>query len=289
MNSDAPRHRIIGMELARLRHRSGLSTRQAALRMATSSASLNRAENAKRIPDQEEVGALLATCNASLEDWGRLRRLMGEVEPPGWFELSSESDSGSEQAVSTLRNMAMSIMEYTATVLPDLLQTPAYSAAVRRRTALGPATMDRRMRLITGQGPMYTVVLDEAVVRRAVGGALTMVQQLRHLLTLVHGGMVRLRVIPFHRGAHPSVTAFTLYMVDSTVKVVHTLDHHICGLLSNPTVVEEFETTTAELLALALSRAESIDLLTLVAREHERAATHHHHGSAGTTTRRRGP
>lgn len=51
--------------------------------------------------------------------------------------------------------------------------------------------------------PVVWALLDEAVLRRVVGGPEVMAEQLRHIVKLAESGRVRAHVLPFGLGVHP--------------------------------------------------------------------------------------
>lgn len=95
-------------------------------------------------------------------------------------------------------------------VVPGLLQTPEYARAVTR-AALGglpepkvDALVDVRLArqaVLRADPPLeLSAVLDEAVLRRQIGGPGVMAEQLRHLVQVGRLPQVRLQVLPFSVG-----------------------------------------------------------------------------------------
>jgi hypothetical protein len=67
------------------------------------------------------------------------------------------------------------------------------------------AKLTRQSLLAQADPPAFKVVLDEAVLHRAVGGPHVMGVQLEHLIEAALLPNVTLQVIPFSLGAHPGV------------------------------------------------------------------------------------
>jgi len=119
----------------------------------------------------------------------------------GWFE----NYIGLEQATSIIRT-------YQPQFVPGLLQTASYARAVvelgypddtaarnDRRVALRLA----RQELLEGaSGPKVWAAVDEAALRRPIGGAAVRTQQLRHLLEITDRPNVTLQLVPFDLGGH---------------------------------------------------------------------------------------
>ena len=137
------------------------------------------------------------------------------------MELAHESrqrawwqESSLDPALETLIGMegaAKSISEFEPLLIPGLLQTPEYARAVVNAYRGGDAGANRaafaaRMRrqdiLQDGPSPRLSVVLDEAALRRRVGGTAVMREQLQHLADSVEQHGVLLQVIPFAAGVH---------------------------------------------------------------------------------------
>ncbi|HET6213537.1 MAG TPA: DUF5753 domain-containing protein, partial [Micromonosporaceae bacterium] len=112
---------------------------------------------------------------------------------------------------------ASKIRYYHPTVVPGLLQSEAYTRAMIPSSVAIPREPEDVERLIDvrltrisdvlgrDEPPQYTAVLDEAVVRRMVGGPAVMRDQLRHLADLAAADYIELRWLPFQAGAHPGL------------------------------------------------------------------------------------
>ncbi|MFC7743894.1 DUF5753 domain-containing protein [Nocardiopsis composta] len=106
-------------------------------------------------------------------------------------------------------------------LIPGLLQTPDYAAAVSRASQIVPADqierkvesrMLRRGVLDAPNGPHLTAVIDEPALRKAVGSHAVMAEQLRFLAGMAAHYKVTVLVLPDEAGAHPAVDgAFTLF------------------------------------------------------------------------------
>ena len=106
------------------------------------------------------------------------------------------------------------MLHFNPLLVPGLLQVEDYSRAVLGGAYVAPAThvdeklraRRRRQRRLDGPNPpQVDVVLDEAVIRRAVGGREVMARQLRHLAEVSDRPHVSLRVVPFSAGLHPGL------------------------------------------------------------------------------------
>lgn len=123
-----------------------------------------------------------------------------------------------------LEARATVIEEYSGHVVPGLMQTADYARALFR-VSNPKATTDEieekvtvrlgRQELLRADAPPYlSAILDEAVLRRPIGGALTMHAQLALLAELVDTPSTIVQVLPFEHGEHAllggSLTLLTL-------------------------------------------------------------------------------
>lgn len=99
--------------------------------------------------------------------------------------------------------------------VPGLLQTEEYARAVVQQ-AVGKSSkaqvdsavqirMKRREVMDRPYPPQLIFVLDEAVLRRQVGGEAVMRRQVRYLAELASRPNVTIEVVPFSAGAHPGM------------------------------------------------------------------------------------
>lgn len=127
---------------------------------------------------------------------------------------------------------AASMHKYLAHSVPGLLQTEAYAREIMRQ-ALPWLTADeieekvaarlaRREVLAKAVPPLLWVVLDEAVIRRPVGGSSIMCDQLAHLLEASEAPNVEVQVLPFVAGCHASMGgSLTVLSFDSGPNMVY--------------------------------------------------------------------
>lgn len=103
---------------------------------------------------------------------------------------------------------ANSILYYSDVVVPGPLQTPEYARAVlaHHNHRLDDTTIDARLSsrlrrrdrvLRRPEPPEYRLILDEAVLRRPMGGSAVMAEQLKDLLQMSRSGQIRIRIAPF--------------------------------------------------------------------------------------------
>lgn len=214
----AVRRRKIGSELRRLRDTAGLTSGEVALRVGWHQSKVSRIETGRSGVRPEDVTALLDAYGVRDQ---RLRDMLaalagGEGDRRGWWHEYREELPSAYRDFISLETDACRARTLETTVVPGLLQTPDYARELTRSVLpqLGPrqiATLvDVRMArqaVLRASPPLELwAVLDEAVLRRRVGGPEVMTAQLSHLAELGSLPHVHLQVLPFSAGGHIGVT-----------------------------------------------------------------------------------
>jgi transcriptional regulator with XRE-family HTH domain len=213
----ATRRRQLGRQLRELRLAAGLTTMEsAAERSGLSRATISRSENAKQTILPRTVRLLCQTYGVGAPLLDHLVRLAEESEDRGWLLAYSDTTPNWFERYLGEEAEASEIWEYEAEFMPVLFQTADYCRAlsavnspdateedVARRVELRLA---RQQLLDRDTPPLLHVVINEAVLRRQVGGPEVMREQLRHLGELVGRRNVTVQVLPFSAGAHPAMT-----------------------------------------------------------------------------------
>jgi hypothetical protein len=154
-----------------------------------------------RIVDPDRTDELLALARAARERawWSKYR----DVAPPELLQLI-----GYETAASAIRR-------FETLLVPGLLQTEEYArtlivefeeqASTRRVSTLIEIRMRRQELLEKVDPPLLIAILDEAVVRRSIGGKAVMRRQVHRLIEMASRPNVTVEIVPFSAGAHPGL------------------------------------------------------------------------------------
>jgi len=217
--------RLLGAELLRLREVTGLTQDEAAERIGKAGNKISRVESGKIGIDKTDLDALLELYEASEKDQLWCRELARLAKPkrgrpssettlylgPRWF-----------RAFRDLETDASEIMEVGTEIVPGILQTDSYIRAMFDAQGVDPADRivedtlrvraDRR-ELLTGENAArFGFVLSESALRRRIGDAAVMGEQLRHLAEVAMLPNVTLQVIPFDSRSYEHLsTNFTLF------------------------------------------------------------------------------
>jgi uncharacterized protein DUF5753/helix-turn-helix protein len=222
----------LGDELRRLR-----SDRRAvdvAVALGWSESKLSRIETARTGITEFDLDRLLSVYGARTDDRVRLGDLARRGRARAWWTQYRSSMPDPYDEYLALEAEALAMYEWESQVVPGLLQTDEYARAVievgadidaaetiQRRLAL---RMARQVVLTREPPPRLSVVLDESVLRREVGGRDVLDRQLQHLYDASHRPGVELLVLPFKAGAHAALTeSFVIFdfAINTRASVVH--------------------------------------------------------------------
>ncbi|NSC22269.1 helix-turn-helix domain-containing protein [Streptomyces albus subsp. chlorinus] len=208
------RRRRLGQELRRLREQSGMTAEEVADRLLVSQSKISRLENGRRSISQRDVRDLCGVYE--VEDHrivDSLMQMAKESRQQGWWHAFGDIPYS---VYIGLETDAASLRVYEPQVVPGLLQTRQYAEAVCEGALPEASTtevekrvqvrMRRQERIKDPKNPLRVwAVLDEAALRRAVGGPQIMVEQLEYLIELSHVPHLTIQAMPFSMGAHPGV------------------------------------------------------------------------------------
>ncbi|HVK22478.1 MAG TPA: helix-turn-helix transcriptional regulator [Actinokineospora sp.] len=277
MNEELPaRRRALGAELAALRVNANLTTVDAAKRIATSAATLNRIENAHRAARIDEVTALLAVYQVVGKRRSRIIGLVEDVQSPGWLEDSQRLEEMVEALVQ-FESQAASMVHFAPSNVPGLLQTPRYAGAImgdglgEDAEKLLAGRMDRQKVLYKLGAPSYTAILDESVLRRPMGGRFVMADQIRWLIDCAKLPNVDIRVIPFKYGGYSSPGDFTVFDFRDAPTLVYIEHSGAWGFLHSQDATGRLQGIATKLMRMALDSTDSVKFLTMMAADHDRS------------------
>jgi transcriptional regulator with XRE-family HTH domain len=204
---------LLGSQLRRLREQRGVSRLDAGYVIRGSESKISRLELG-RVSFKERDVADLLTLYGVADDAEResLLSLAREANAPGWWHRYADVLPNWFQTYVGLEEAAGLIRTYELQFVPGLLQSEGYARAV---IALGngDATAEeidqrvnlrlkRQQRLTEAAPPRVWAVLDEAALRRPIGGTEVMRDQLEHLINVSKLPNVTIQVMPFKFGGH---------------------------------------------------------------------------------------
>lgn len=248
----AARRRILGAQLRHLREAAGISQNDAAEAIRASASKICRMELGKVRIKLTDVRDLLELYGVEQGARQYLGELCGEANEHGWWNSYSDSIPSWFRLYVGLEEAASVIVAYEVQFVPGLLQTAEYAAAImsqgrpamiteaaRRRVALRM----RRQRLLEGPNPPRVwIVIDEAVLRRLIGGQAVMRAQIEHLMMMAQQPHITLQVVPNQMSGYAAEGAFSmLRFPDPELPNVVYIEHLTGALhIDRPEDVEEY-------------------------------------------------
>jgi len=258
--------RLFGEMLRWYRTQAGLTPEGLGQRIYLSGSLIRKVEDGTRAPTEELTRACESVpelcCNGALfKLWDILADYLKRQALPGWFAGWAEREAH-----------AAKLRWFELSVVPGLLQTEAYARALLTGRIgfngdvdqVVSARMARRDILDRDQPPELWAVIDEAALRRPVGGGDVMAAQLDCLIEPAQRPNIVLRVIPASVGVHDGMSASGFIIAEFTddTPVAAYQDTAIRGQITeDPDDVGALAATWDRLAAEALPRSASLALI----------------------------
>jgi transcriptional regulator with XRE-family HTH domain len=269
--SPTVRERRLARALRHLREDAKLTIEDVAEKLEISPSTVSRMETAQVGVRPRDLRFLLDMYEVSEAEREQLLQIARERRQQRWWQEYADLPN---IAVAGLEAEASNISQYSTQLVPGLLQTEAYARAVLGAIRLDakPGDVERRLELrihrqelLTSENaPEYWVVLDEAVVRREVGGRPVMAEQLGHLIDAARRPNVTLQVLPFSSGEHAGMDGeFTIlhYRESADPDVVYIENTGSDLYLESTEVTRRYNKIFDHLRAAAQNPSESIRTL----------------------------
>jgi transcriptional regulator with XRE-family HTH domain len=275
--SPTVRRRRIAGELRRLRDAAGLTHEDVAAELGWHRSKLSRIEGAQFVRlSLTDLRALLDLYGvAGKGERDALEKMARQARERGWWYSYSDVLPNPHATYIGLEAEATAIRTFQAQLIPALLQTEDYSRAVVQATRMTMRDNDEarrffellktRQELLSRQPPVKLwTVLDQAVLRRQVGGLAVMRAQLDHLAGTAELPHVTLQVLPEEAGEHAALEgSFTIlgFPEPADPDVVY-LDAATGGVyLEKPEDRERYAAVFDHAIAAALSPKDSLTLV----------------------------
>jgi transcriptional regulator with XRE-family HTH domain len=279
-HSPTVRRRRLALELRRLREAAKLTCEEVADHLECSASKISRVETGRVSVSPRDVRDMLELYGVPGAQRESLVQLARDSRQKGWWHAYSDTMQPQMATYIGLESAASEIRIYEVSLIPGLLQTEDYARAVIRAGMVNSPSEDieRRVSLLMARQPAVVredppkvwAVLDEAALRRRVGGAGLMRLQLEHLLAQAALPNVAVQVIPFGGGAHPAMgRPFIILVFPERVDtdVVYLEDLTSALYLEDVAEVDRYNVFFNHLRATALSFDDSAALITSVLKE----------------------
>ncbi len=169
-----------------------------------------------------------------------------------------------------LQAKAEELCIYAPLLIPDVVQTRDYAETIVRQTVSDGRRADQIVaRVISRQNQLedqprtrLTILLEEQVLRRTVGGRAVLQQQLEFLTRTVERPHVDIRVLPDRTGWHPGLDgAFTVCKLPRPYPPAATVEHFTSRLVVEATDADRYVDIFDKLKETALEPVRSVELV----------------------------
>ncbi|MFI0465583.1 helix-turn-helix domain-containing protein [Saccharopolyspora sp. 5N102] len=273
--------RRLGSELRRLRESAGRTHREVAAHLDCSQGKISQIELGRVPVRTSDVRLMAEFYGATTDQLSTLVDLAQDSKQRGWWQqYPSTAQRPGLQTYLGLETSAKAVSCYGSDPLPELLQTAEYSRALLTSGAqpYGADELQERLTVIStrqqrllGESPLELwAVLDEAALRRAVGGPAVMRQQLEHLVLLGYRRNVTIQVLPFRTGGHPLMgdrIAVFSFPDDADPQVVHLGDSANSRFLDKPEDTADYLKSFEQVCTRALNPKDSSAFISAIADE----------------------
>jgi hypothetical protein len=287
--STVPR-RQLGRYLRDLRLRSKLTIKVAAREFEWSEAKMWRIETGLTSLRSIDARVMCETYGASAEMTQALMGLAKETKAKGWWHAYGDVIPEGFDLYIGLEEAASQLWVYQSQLVPGFLQTEEYARTIiteDKQDKEGAEEIDRRVQLRIERQRLLTrpiepatlrVVLDEAVLRRTIGGRDVMAGQLRHLMEASELPNVLIRVVAFDADVHPGAMSGPFVILrfpengdgsESEPPTVYADGYTGDLYLDKPNEVERYDTAFERIWNTSLNEQASQRLLAEVAGSHE--------------------
>ncbi|WP_253887483.1 helix-turn-helix domain-containing protein [Actinokineospora diospyrosa] len=272
--------RQLGRYLRDLRGRARLTVKAAAQALEWSEAKIWRIETGQTALRSLDAEAMCKVYGASAELTEYLKDLARKTKEQGWWHAYSDVIPDGFALYYGLEESVSSMQWYHVDLIPGLFQTPEYTRVLirNRHPDMSDEEVDRRVNFRMQRKallnrktarPTFSVVLNETVLHRAVGGAHVMSRQIVHLAELSQLDTVTLRVVPFTAGMYGGLLSGPFIIMrfpdngtregEPPVVFIENLVGDL--FLDKPTDIEQYNTVFEETWEKALNERETMRLL----------------------------
>ena len=213
---------LLGAQLRRLREGAGVSREDAGYHIRASGSKISRMELGRVSFKERDVTDLLEFYGVNdPAQIDSLIQLTRDANAQPWWQRYQDVVPDWFQVYVGLEEAAQLIRVYEMQFVPGLLQTEEYARAVVMQGAPGlePEEVDRRVALRMGRQKLFSkdnpprlwAIVDEAALRRPMGGRDVLAAQIERLMDAVGEPNITLQIMPFRYGGHAAEGgAFTI-------------------------------------------------------------------------------
>lgn len=273
---------LLGIQLRRLRESRGITAQAAANAIRGSESKISRIELGRNAVREIDIADLLdlyeITDPAERE---QMLTLASQANQPGWWHRYQDVLPSWFQSYLGLEDSAESIRSFDPQLVPGLLQTEEYTAALLRLGAHTQADIDRmvhlrkeRQRRFASGSLRLWAIIDEIALRRPLGNKAVMRAQLEHLLESSQRPGLTIQVAPFPSSAFylaPGSFSILRFAAADLPAVVYVEQLTSAMYLDKPADVERYADVFDRISMASMTPGESTTVIRTMLKELEAA------------------
>ncbi|MER7621575.1 helix-turn-helix transcriptional regulator [Streptomyces sp. NPDC126503] len=253
--------KAFGEVVKAFRRRAGLTQEQFAPLVGYSVPMIASIEQGRRLPSKDFVARAEEVLDAFGVIKAAAKHLTRKAGLAKWFE-----------GWAGLEPLAVTLYTFENRLVPGLFQTPAYARTLfeEQIPAMGDdkiesnlvARVERTRILMERPETIFSFIIEEHVLRRQIGGAEVMREQLDHILALCERRNIDIQIMPQSRGHHAGLDGpLRLLETEENTWYAYCEGQETGQLISDPKVVSILQQRYARMRAQALSVEASVSLL----------------------------
>ena len=273
--------RALAQRLRQLRVEAGLTGDQASERVGFSDSKITKIERAQAVASREDVLKMIDAYGGVTDDEReQLLAMVRQGNRKEWWEQHDRQLPAKLGSYLGLEAVATSLRAYDTTLVHGLFQTPQYARAVIRgglpdllddEVELFVETRMRRQEVLARKDQPLEVwsIMDEAVLRRKIGGREVMHAQLEKLIKAAELPNVTLLVMPDDMGVHAGLDGpLAILQFEASTRPVVYIEGHAGNLyLERSDDLRRCASTMNHILAGAPSPDQSLALIRQISEE----------------------
>lgn len=247
--------------------------------LGMSQSKISRLETGSRPLRADDVSALLGLYKVPEREREKILDQVRKSAERGWWESQGLGLPELWKALIDFESRATRIQNYEALFIPGLLQTAEYTGAIIQginktisEAELTNLVASRMARQAVLRRPhvQFLAVIDEGALRRPITERGVMRRQLRQLAETAERPNITVRVVPLQAGPHAGLRgAFAILEFAEEPSLAFIENHHVDMFLGEKEDVAAYRVALGNILNEALQPAESVELISKIAGEHE--------------------
>jgi transcriptional regulator with XRE-family HTH domain len=273
------RSRQVANQLRTLREDAGLTGADVAKQLGMSPSKISRIETGNRMLSVDVVATLLGLYKVPERQREEILDQVRRSTERGWWESQGLGLPELWKALIDFESRATRIQNYEALFIPGLLQTDEYTGIIIKaiNQALTEAELTNlvasrsaRQAVLRRQDLQFLAVIDEGALRRPIAESGVMRRQLRHLVDNADRPNITLRVVPLQAGPHAGFRGpFAVMDFAEEPSLAYFENQATSMFLDDKVDVAAYRAAFGNILNVALGPAESADLISTIAADHE--------------------